>query len=96
MEPAVDAAAGVDQPEAMDQATLEAMKQDLQAAGEPAASETEGVTGEMGEAVASSVDMGMVEAMDTSAAAADNQMGFEQDQQAEQFAAEDAEPSDIA
>lgn len=98
MDPAVDPA-DAEQQQVIDQATLETMKQESQAAAaadESATAEMEEGTGEMAEA---SVDMGMVDmptVMDTSSA--DNQMAFESDQQssAEPFVAEETGPSDIA
>lgn len=101
VDPAVDpsAVAGVDQQQDMDQAALEAMKQDSEAvAVDESAAETN-VAMEPAEAV----DMAMMEtpaepsAMETSSSA-DNQMAFEQDQQpaAGAFAPEETDPSEIA
>lgn len=97
VEPAVDPslAAGSDQQQAMDQATLETLKQESQA--------TEADIADAGMVSVEGVDMAMMEtsaepsAMETSLSA-DNEMAFEQDQQpsAEPFVAEETGPSDIA
>lgn len=97
VEPAVDPslAAGSDQQQAMDQATLETLKQESQV--------TEADIADAGMVSVEGVDMAMMEtsaepsAMETSLSA-DNEMAFEQDQQpsAEPFVAEETGLSDIA
>jgi len=103
VDPAVDpsAAAGADQQQLMDEATLEAMN--AQAAAAESGVETDAAATGMDMATTEAEDMPMMDtsadpsAMDTSSSA-DNQMAFEEDPQppAEPFTADETGPSDIA